>query len=130
MGSRPCLRANGSQLFLAHGLRLAFHQLQRIVTLPSRRLDKSIGSPTENLLRVHLVSPDLEVGKLGFAVDGGKGAIHGVRTVGDFDAADARDIEARVEGQPLLSKIHFAAGGKSIGVPGSTQPMSGKCPVT
>ena len=72
--------------------------------------DKSIGSPTENLLRVHLVSPDLEVGKLGFAVDGGKGAIHGVRTVGDFDAADARDIEARVEGQPLLSKINFAAG--------------------
>jgi len=87
------MRANGSQLFLAMG----FGFLRSINSSESSHChqgaDKSIGSPTENLLRVHLVSPDLEVGKLGFAVDGGKGAIHGVRTVGDFDAADAGTLK-------------------------------------
>jgi hypothetical protein len=35
---------------------------------------------------------------------------HGVRAVGDFDAANARDGVSRIESQPLCCQIHFAIG--------------------
>src|ERR1039458_1694101 len=52
------------------------------------------------------------MGQIGLAVDRRKRAVHGVRAVGDFDAANARDVIARVEGQPFLAEIDFAIGVK------------------
>jgi hypothetical protein len=37
-----------------------------------------------NFLRIHLISPDFEMGELGFAIDRRKRANRGVRTMGNF----------------------------------------------
>src|ERR1039457_7191630 len=60
-----------------------------------------------NFLRIHLIGPDFKIGKFGLAVDGPERAIHGVQTVSDLDAADARDVVARVERVPLLPQVYF-----------------------
>src|SRR5436190_12199032 len=66
----------------------------------------------ENLLRIDLIGPDLEIGEPGLAIDRGESAVHGIQSVGDLDAANARDVVAGVEGIPVPPQIDFAVGVK------------------
>ena len=59
---------------------------------------------------IDLVGPDLEPLELRLAVDGGEGAVHRVEAVRDLDAADARHVEARVEGAPVVAEIDLEIG--------------------
>ena len=55
------------------------------------------GIAERNLPRIDLIGPDLEIGEPGLAIDRGESAVHGIQTVGELDAADARDVVAGVE---------------------------------
>ena len=63
-----------------------------------------------HLRRIDLVGPDLKPREPRRAVDRGERAIHGVEAAGDFDAADARNIEAGVEGLPAVADIDLHVG--------------------
>ncbi len=65
-----------------------------------------------HLLRIHLISPDLKISKVRLAINRGKSAVHRVRAVRDLDAANTRNIETRIEGEPFIAEINFAIGVK------------------
>lgn len=68
------------------------------------------GIPDANEGRVNLVGPDFEKSKLRLAVDRGKRCVHCIEPMGDFDAADAGDVEARIEDAPLMLKVNLEIG--------------------
>ena len=58
-----------------------------------------------NFVRIHLVGPDLEMRQPRLAVNRCERAIHRIRAVGDFNAADAGNVVARIKRQPFLPQI-------------------------
>ena len=67
-----------------------------------------MASPTDTCWGVYLISPDLKMGQTGLAIDGRKRTVHRVRAMGDFHAANARDVETRIERKFFLHHQHPA----------------------
>src|SRR5450755_3574620 len=54
----------------------------------------------------------MKTGQDGLTANGRKRPVHGIGTVRDLDAANARDSETWIKGEPLLPQIDFEIGVK------------------
>src|ERR1700679_1445191 len=56
------------------------------------------------------VGQDIKRSEWGLALDGGKGPVNGVETMGDFDSSDPRNVEAGIEDTPLMLQVDLEVG--------------------
>lgn len=73
------------------------------------------GIADSDLVWIDRIGPDFKEGEAGLALNGGERPIHSVCPMGNFDAANAWEVETWIEGEPFLAEVNFAVGVKIHG---------------